>query len=597
MQWRATRKNNATRSFPLLAGVLLVLCVVWVALFVVRIHAHQANVDDYYYASVTRGLTRASDPVTAFLHTGQNSPLVLLLALPGVGLFGVYGGIFVDLPLLLLLGAGVFVLARRWLSPFGAAVTTLAVALNTAVLSYAVMFNFSLASTAAVVWCFAAYVRCERFNNWRWSLIFGISFAALILSRSIAPAYAAPLLLILAVDLVVGARRLGTLPGRPALGAAAIVLAIAGPWWAISGKALWHYLTYAGYQSSSGYTSRGLSLTPASVVDRVKLDLMNPGWAESVVIGLLVVAALVQVVRDRRARQLDQLWVLAAWVVVALLVLSSSGNQGTAFGVPLLAVTIVACAVVLGRTVEVGRRVFPAILVVLLCVGAASQFTSSRSFWWHGPPYRLQVLVAGGSTRTNVDALTDSVAEALPAGNAITVMNAPIINANSLAWYARPGTHIVLISGPDSTQSALSLLGSSRSLVTGSALTSYNSSLDQSAVEKEAFRTGYRPTRVWNASNIVNVVVRERGAKALPAAVLRPVVRVVKPSSGSGLTGQRSYLVASASDVLGISHATFEIRGATLAHPPHHGSSFVSLRVDLHPQDRHPGKRHVHHHL
>jgi hypothetical protein len=252
MQWRARRKNDATRSLPLLAGVLLVLCVLWVALFVIRIHAHQANVDDYYYASVTRGLTRASDPLTALLHTGQNSPLVLLLALPGVRFFGVYGGIFVDLPLLLLLGAGVFVLAGRWLSPFGAAITTLAVALNTAVLSYAVMFNFALASTAAVVWCFAAYVRCERFTNWRWSLTFGIAFAALILSRSIAPAYAVPLFLVLAVDLVVGARRLGTLPGRPALGAAAIVLVLAGPWWALSGHALWHYLTFAGSQSSSG---------------------------------------------------------------------------------------------------------------------------------------------------------------------------------------------------------------------------------------------------------------------------------------------------------------------------------------------------------
>jgi hypothetical protein len=567
MQWRARTKNNATRSPPLLAGVLLVLCVLWVALFVVRIHAHQANVDDYYYASVTRGLTRASDPVTALLHTGQNSPLVLLLALPGVRFFGVYGGIFVDLPLLLLLGAGVFVLARRWLSPFGAAITTLAVALNTAVLSYAVMFNFALASTTAVVWCFAAYVRCERFTNWRWSLTFGIAFAALILSRSIAPAYAVPLLLVLAVDLVVGARRLGTLPGRPALGAAAIVLVLAGPWWAVSGHALWHYLTFAGYQSSSGYTSRGLSLTPATVVDRVKLELMSPGWAESVIIGLLVLAALVQVVRDRRARQLNQLWVLAAWVVVALLVLSSSGNPGTAFGLPLIAVTIVACAVVLGRTVEVGRRVFPAILVVLLCVGAASQFTSSRSFWWHGPPYRLAVLAAGGSTRTNVDALTASVAQTLPAGNAITAMDGPIINANGLKWYARVGTHIVPIAGTDSTLSALSLLSSARSLVTGSALRSFNSSLDQSAVERQAFRAGYRPTRVWNASPIVNVVVWERGAKALRAAVLPPVVRVIKPSSGSALTGQLSYLVASVSDVLGISHATFEIRGATLAHP------------------------------
>jgi hypothetical protein len=329
---------------------------------------------------------------------------------------------------------------------------------------------------------------------------------------------------------------------------------------------MWHYLTYAGYQVSSGNTSRGLTLTPASVVDRVKLELLNPGWAESLVLGLLVLATLWQVVRDRRARQIEQLWVPATWVVGALLILASSGNKGTAFGLPLIVVTIVVCAVVLGRTVEVGRRLLPAILVVLVCAGAVSQFTSSTSLWWHGPPYRLAVLAAGGSAGTNVDAVTASVARALPTGNTITAMNGPIVNGNSLGWYAPAGTRILVPTGSGSTRSAQSLLDSSRSLVTGSTFEPFIPSLDQPLVESAAFRSGYRPTRIWRVSKVVNVIVWTRGSKALPAAVVPPVVRMLRPYDGSTLTGQ-AYLVAGASDLLGVSHATFDIRGNTLAHP------------------------------
>jgi hypothetical protein len=546
--------------------LLLVLAAVWIALFLLRIHAHQANVDDFEYAAVTRNLIRAPDPISAVLHTGQTSPLVLLLAAPGVDLFGVYGGIFVDLPLLLLLGAGTFILARSWLSPFGATITALGVGLNTGVLGYAVMFNFALASTTSVVWCFAAYVRCERFSNWRWSITFGISFAALILSRSMAPVYAAPLFLLVAIDVVVGARRSGVLPGWPALGAAATVLVIAGPWWVVSGPAAWHYLTYAGYQSSSGYTHTGFIVTPHAVVDRVSWELGNLGWGESWVLGLLVVAALCQVVRDRRARQLEQLWVLAMWVVAALLILSSSGNLGSAFGLPLIVVTIVACAVVLGRTVEVGRRLLPTLLVALLCLGAVSQFTSSTNLWWHGPPYRQQVLAAGGTTRTNVDAVTASVAHALPRGRVAATMQTPIVNSNGLVWYAPRDTRILAPNGSDSTKLALRLLASSRSLVTGTAPYSYFPSLNTSLVERAAHQMGYRPVRLWNVTNVVNVVLWVRGAKGPPAVVLPPVVRVLKPYDGSTLSGITA-LVASATDPLGISHVTFELRGSALGRP------------------------------
>jgi hypothetical protein len=549
-----------------LAGVLLALGLIWTALFLVRIHAHQPNVDDYYYSVVTRALTQSQNPISALLHSGRNSPLVLFLAMPGVALFGVYGGIATDLPLLLLLGAGTFVLARRWLTPVGAALTALAVGLNSAVLGYSVMFNFAIASTAAVVWCFAAYLSSERFTNLRWSIGFGVAFAALILSRSIAPVYAVPLAILVMVDIVVGTRRLGSLLSAPVVAAAATVLVIAGPWWAVSGSALWHYLTYAGYQASSGYTSGAVTLTPASIVHRVYLELENLGWAESVVLGLLIVATVWQVIRDRRARQLEHLWMLAAWVIATLLLLASSGNPGTAFGLPLIAVTIVVCAVVLGRAINVERRLLSTIIVVLLCAGSASQFTTSTDLRWPSPPYRMDALRAGASVRTNLDALNASVTQSLPPGIAIAEADGPIINGEGLQWYARARTYIYAPQGQGNTRIAISELGSGRSLITTTGGSVFNPFLDQLTVESAAYRAGYRLTHLWKVSKRVSVMVWTKGAKTNGVSIPPPVVDIRLPHDRSTLKG-RTYLFADVTDLVGVSHVTFEIRGSVLSHP------------------------------
>ncbi len=565
MAWRI-KKVASTGSGPLLAAVLVVVGLLWILLFVVRIHAHQPNVDDYLYANVARGLTRSVDPLSAVLHTGQTSPLVLVLAMPGVALFGVYGAISVELPLLLLLSFGAFVLARHWLSPLGSAITALGVGLNAAVLGYAVMLNFAVAATTAVLWCFATYVRSDHLSNLRWSIGFGLTFAALILSRSVAPVYAAPLLVVVAVDVAIAARRRRASPGWPALAALVTVLLIAGPWWVVSGRQVLHYLTYAGYQSASGYTNGGVTLTPASVVDRVKYELSNLGWSESVVLGILVVATLFQVLRDQRARRIDQMWIPALWLVGTLLVLASSGNGGTAFGLPLIAATIVVCAVVLGRTVQVGRRPLLVAVVVLLFLGAATQFTTSINPWWPGPPYRIQAFMGGGTQRTNIDALISEVANSLGSGLTISTMNAPFVNNNGLAWYARDGTEIYDPSGPDSTQMVVSRLASTHALITGNSLISFNPFLDQYAVERAAFKDGLRPARFWKVSDSVNVVVWKRGTKPLPEAAQPPSVRILLPRKGAELS-RPTFFVAEARDVIGILRVSFEIRGASLSHP------------------------------
>jgi uncharacterized protein (TIGR03086 family) len=97
--------------------VLGVTTVVWVALFVVRLHTHQAFVDDYLYASTSRALYSGGNVLHNLFSTGQTSPLVPALAVPGTWIGGLFGAMTVELPLLLLLVAGAYALARRWIAP------------------------------------------------------------------------------------------------------------------------------------------------------------------------------------------------------------------------------------------------------------------------------------------------------------------------------------------------------------------------------------------------------------------------------------------------------------------------------------------------
>jgi hypothetical protein len=531
--------------------------------------------------------------------------------MPGAQVFGVYGALFVEFPLLLILCAGAFVLSRRWLSPLGAAFTSLLVGLNVAVLGYSVMLNFALAATAAVLWCFAAYARSNRFSSLKWSIAFGLAFALLLLTRSMAPVYAVPMALFVALDVLVGVRRYGQRVEWPALAAVGTTLVVAGPWWLVSGHEALHYLRSAGYQASSGYTSRGVDLTPATVVTRIRYELsslgwlesvalavlvlatlwivlrhsqarrlsgavtlaawvvvahelMNLGWLESVALGVLVLAGLWILVTHSRARPLPGLWILAAWVVATLLVLSSSANFGTGFGLPLLAVTIVVCAVVVGATIEFGLPVLATCLVVLLAVGGASQFTSSTNIWWHGPPYRGDVEGAGGSFRTNVDQMNAQVAASLGRGEAMEVVNPGLINVNALDWYGGPSMKLSAPWGSGSTAETVSMMPHVRSLVLATSWGPYGSPVDLQTIERAAFRSGLHPARVWGVTEGVSVILWNRGPH-VSHSVFDP--SMVKPRNGSVLTEAAPYLVAATPSDFGASKVTFLIAGNTLSHP------------------------------
>jgi Bacterial Ig domain len=557
----ATTVKDVTDDYPGTWMVLIALAAItgiWIALFIVRVHAHQANVDDFLYAQASRHIFQ-SNPVNAVLSSGQASSLVPLLAVPGVAIGGLYGAMSVELPILLLLCLGTFVLARTWLPTPASVLVTLVVGLNAAVLAYAVMLNFALASTASLVWCFAAYLRSERMHRSGWSAALGASFAALVLSRSMAPVYALPLVVVVGADALWGSRKAGARVGRPALLALGLVVVIAGPWWVRSGPQAVHYLLNAGYQPSSGFTSRGVSLSPQAVVSRSNYELKSLGWIQSIMLGAALAVSLAAWFRSR-SDKFPRLWMLWAWSVLTLLVLSSSHNLGSAFGLPIIVTLIVACGVVLGKSIRRYRSLVAVAVVAGVALSSTGEFSASTNLWWPGPPYRAEVLSAGGTPRTNVDMLAANVADEIGRGRTVLDAENAVLNINGIRWY-RPRNHPIMPSGPNPTSSAIQSLQNARSLITGSTEYSFEGQrVNEVAVESAAVRRGFHPAKIWAISPTNNVVLWNRGPETSAAAHTAPVVRIVKPADGSEVAGP-TFLLAQAHDLFGVSSVTFKVSG------------------------------------
>ncbi len=554
--------DSAPDVLPIVLA-LAVVAAVWIVLFVVRVQAQQPNTDDFWYAGISRDILDSSNPLSTILATGQTSPLVPTLAAPLVAVWGVNGGIALELAILMTLCLGAYTLSRVWADTRTSLVVLLVAGLNTAALSYALMFNFALASSAAMVWCLATYLRSNRLHRWGWSVGFAFCLAALILSRSVAPVYVVPLVLLVVVDLGWGVVKREQKIAMPVPTVCGIVLLVAGPWWLKSGGAVTHYLLHAGYQPSSGYTSSGLVLTPATLWHRVTWELFNLDWIGGVALGAAIAVAVVAWWCKLRNRQrMPGLWILWIWTILALLILSSSGNLGTAFGLPLITVAIVACGVVLGCAFTRHRMLITVPVLGLLALTSASLFTSALSPWWHAAPYRGDVVSAGGSRDTDVAGLASSIADTIRGQPTVLGLDNPLINANGVLWASRSGSEEGWLRapfGPQATAFAIDRLKTSRWLVTGSAALSY-SSIEDEPLAAAAVRRGFRPVRLWRLGPSADVVLWRKGAAASPLFRRAPAVTLVLPMNDSSVSGD-VILLCDAQDLLGVKSQTFTVTG------------------------------------
>lgn len=476
------------RCVPLLS-VLVLTTAAWLALFLQRIHAHQPNTDDYFYSYLAHEIGSGSVGV---LHTGQTSPLVPTLAAPLVQNFGVDGGIFVQLPLLLVLVVGAYLLVRTWIGPTAAALTALAVGINQAAISYAVMFHFSIAVTAAIIWAFYGYVRSDHLRELRWCIVLGVALAALLLSRSMTPAYALPFLVVMSIDVVLDARR-RPLRWTTVVVPAVVVLLVAGPWWLVSGHAALQYLSTAGYDTSTGFSAQTGGLGPSSIFRHITWALNELGWPQSIALGIAVLASLWGIARYRRQLHYKALWLLPVWVLLTVVVLSSSGDDGSGFQLPVLTMTVLTCGAILGQFLGPSiRRPWTTItLVVLSAVLVGGLFavgTGGTSLWWYGPPYRTAVLFSGGSRDTNLDALAAQVHHIIGDEPTLETLNSPLLNVNALTWTGRQGgLHLIRVpNSAEGTKDAIASLPRAKFIISGSTLVQYPPPVDQRSLELAA---------------------------------------------------------------------------------------------------------------
>ncbi len=566
------RRPRWLAEWPL-AAALAVAGGSWGVLFAQRIGAHHPNVDDYLYALAAYHLAHTGLLHAPFLalQTGSTAPLVPLLAAFSFGADSVNGTVAVQVFFLLAAVAGAYCLARRWCGPRASAVVALGAALNQAVLGFATEVNFSVAVSASVLWALACYLWSDHLRRPGWSLGFGLSVAALLLSRTLAPAYVAPLAVVVVGDLAVHWRKTRHWPGWPVGGALGVILVVAGPWWLTSGGAAFHYLTYAGYHASSGFADGGASLSLAGLHGRLADTVDDLGriqrealWA-TLVVGLAVAAVRWRAVARSRT------WIPAAWALLTFVVLSTSSNMGTGFGTPVIAVVVVGAGAAIATLPRRAVAVPGVIAVLLVGTGVAAEVTGTAHQSWLGAPFRIQVLTSGGTPTTNVDGVTAEVADLIGSQPAVVVRNDDIMNSNGLRWVLRGRTSRLapVGNGPAGTEQAIVALPTSTFLVTGTTPGPYNGEIDQAKVVSVARRDGYLAVDRIVVSPTNQIVVWERRRPGGPPVISHlpaPTTAIARPTAGARLTGGQ-YLVASASAPGGVASVSFRITGGGLAHP------------------------------
>jgi hypothetical protein len=611
----ARRLGALAPSLWPVALMVLATLGAWLPLYLQRRAAHQPNFDDYLYTIQSLNLAHAgsfTSLVHAVLHTGHEAPLVLLLAAPGA-LRGVDGAVAVQLPLLLLLTGGAWLLARRWVTPRQAALIGFVTAANQAVLGWALMLNFSVAASTLCLWSLAGYLWSDGFRRWGWSLVTGLSVGLLLVSRSLAPMYVATLVVVIGIDLV----RRRRLPRVQAGLAVLIALAVAGPWWLVSGGIALDYLKTAGYQASSGFARSGAHLTPSSILDRARWTLSDLGTLQSVILLAAPITAVVQ------RRRMPGALLVAGWLLLTLVGLATSSNRGTGFGLPVVAVSItltgalimarrpppassatrptpasppgvaadagaspalaarvrtrralllvgrlivtllilalvvraissnagtgfglplVAIIVVLAGALMTFRPLAAVLVVTVIGLGFAAEWSGNLSQSWLGPPYRQMALQATNGARVpNIDAVHHEIARAIAGSATLLVRDDDLLNSNGLV-YAAMTEHLSLpLTTPpygDATAGVRELKGMQLLLAGNSPVNFHDLSenrLDHHytrLVETAAAQDGWAKVHVWRLAcgNTIDL-----WRKAAPGSSERVAAPAAKGTSYGGL--------------------------------------------------------------
>ena len=414
-------------------GAALAVIVAFVATYLLRLSSGIDNVDDYLYARQTHAYLESltsSDIgiVTAWKEFAQNSPLVPALATPLSAVDRAASTlVLVQLPLLLGLLAGAAVLLRhlgvsgrtRW-------VAAVAVTCLPPVLTYTAMLNFALAATTCTVGALAAYLSSDRLRRRRPTLVFGVLLGLLVLSRVVALVYLAALAAGIVVDLLLDRTDVRSRLRNALLGALPAAL-LAAPWWLTAGPSAWRYLRTAGY-GQTVFTHQ------ASLLDRETSRLRTiTDETGLLLVGVVVLGVLVALLRPQRAVMLT-----SGIGLLTLVLLGTSSNAGTAFGLPAVALlsAVAAAGLVRLRPLSLAGAAIALALIVGVFVESTPPTLDRHPLWLSGTPGTAQADAALGCRciPSELPALNRSVVD-LAAGQAVLILRADaVLNPESLRF-------------------------------------------------------------------------------------------------------------------------------------------------------------------
>jgi len=319
-----------------------------------------------------------------FLAPGVHAPLMPGVTSPFYAVAGVGAlvGLLVPLCFGVLCLAASFGLGRS-ISPAVGWGTVLLVAATPAVISYSRSYNFAIASAATVALTFWALARSRNFHGAGWSLLVGVFAGLAVLSRTLTLALMPGLALAAVVVVAVGPDRLRrTLHVLLAAVGSAVV---AGPWYWQNGPAVWDYLTSFGYGARRAeYGSDESVLSATSWLRSLQYAVASLGLPVVALWGLGLLLLVLVALRRRPAAPAPAsvatplrwsrslLMPSAVFLAWSALILTSTGNKGTGFLLPLVPPASLLVAAAVMASPRPVRAVVGALVAVVLVVNTAS---------------------------------------------------------------------------------------------------------------------------------------------------------------------------------------------------------------------------------
>jgi hypothetical protein len=369
-------------AVALLAAAVLALQLAWI----VRVRwGFPTEWDESGYIAVgIRDLDalRSGGPVElarTYVGQGGPAPLVPLAAVPALLLAGrgIDAALLVVPCFLALLVVATYGLARFLLPRGWALLAATLVGTTPAVQDWGRTFHFSVPAAALAAAALWALLASDGLRSRRLALLGGALVGAMLLARTMTVAYVPAFLVAagLQAGFPDGARRRRLV--NLGLAATAAVL-VAATWYAHNWRSVVDYLVGSGYGARSQRFGQSHSPLSASYWTTEIATLVRQTYVPlALVLALCLGAGLVALVAARRRPRpggwLGEPWLpLAVVVVEGYLALTSSRNDGTAFGLPWLAPLVVLSLAVASRVPWPAARTGLAAALVAVALGNAA---------------------------------------------------------------------------------------------------------------------------------------------------------------------------------------------------------------------------------